>query len=211
MTSPAATAHPRRSDARRNRELLVAAAGRVFATQGTGAPLDAVAREAGVGNATMYRNFPTREAMLEAVLADRYQTLAARAEDLSGATPPEAALAAWLSEFVAYTQTFHGLPEPVMATLRDRDSALYASCKTMRTAAARLLTRAQRAGTIRADIDATDLFTHAAGIAWATQRAPHDPHRTQRLLTVMTDGLRTPASMQDKLCPRETQPGDRGD
>jgi AcrR family transcriptional regulator len=190
MPAHPATAHRRRSDARRNRELLVAAAARLFAAQGAGAPLDSVARDAGVGNATMYRNFPTREAMLEAVLHERYQQLASSAEDLLDATPPDAALVAWLREFVAYTQTFHGLPDPVMATLRDRDSALYASCKAMRTAAARLLTRAQHAGTIRSDIDPTDLFTHAAGIAWAAQRAPHDPGRTHRLLTVLADGLR---------------------
>jgi hypothetical protein len=120
-----------------------------------------------------------------------------------GATSAETALSAWLSEFVSYIQTFHGLPEPVMATLRDRGSPLYASCKTMRAAAARLLTRAQQAGTIRADIDATDLFTHAAGIAWATQRAPHDPDRTQRLLAVITNGLRVSPPLTLNRQPRD--------
>jgi AcrR family transcriptional regulator len=192
MTSHLDPAHRRRSDARRNRELLVAAAARVFAAQGVDAPLDAVARDAGVGNATMYRNFPTREAMLEAVLHERYQQLASSAEELLAVTPPDAALIAWLGEFVAYSQTFRGLPDPVLATLRDQGSALHDSCETMRIAAARLLVRAQQAGAIRDDIDATDVFTHAAGIAWATQRAPDDPGRTQRLLTVMTDGLRPP-------------------
>jgi AcrR family transcriptional regulator len=189
-TTPTDADRRPRADARRNRELLVAAAARVFAVEGINAPLDAVARDAGVGNATMYRNFPTREAMLETVLHTRYQSLATRAKDLAEVTPADTALITWLREFIDYIQTFRGLPEPVMATLRNRDSALYASCKAMRDAAARLLARAQRAGTLRDDINATDVFTHAAGIAWAAQQASPDPRRVERLLTVMVDGLR---------------------
>ncbi|MQY26021.1 TetR/AcrR family transcriptional regulator [Nocardia aurantia] len=193
MATPDANPRPRRTDARRNREALLAAASRVFAAQGASAALDTIAREAGVGNATMYRHFPTRDAMVEAVLAERYRELAAHAEELANAADADAALLDWLTEFVAYNQTFRGLSEIVLATLRDHDSALYASCKAMRANAADLLTRAQRLGTVRDDIDAADLFTHAAGIAWATQYAPtEDPGRARRLLRVMTDGLRRP-------------------
>ena len=191
MTGPRAEPGARRVDARRNRDALVAAAGQVFAEVGVDAPLDSIARQAGVGNATMYRNFPTRDDLLMAVLADRYQMLAAQAGDAARASSPEAGLASWLTAFVTYLQTYRGLPEPVLATLRDHDSALSQSCKAMRTAAGRLLKRAQAAGVVRADVNATDLFAHAAGIAWAAQRTPDDHHRTARLLSVMIDGLRS--------------------
>jgi AcrR family transcriptional regulator len=190
VTVASTTKQPRRADARRNRERLIAAASQTFAAHGIDVPLDMIAREAGVGNATMYRNFPTRDAILEAVLQDRYETLAASAKHQLTVTPTDAALLNWLRDFIAYAQTFRGLPDPVLATLHDDHSALAASCKAMRTTAARLLTRAQRDGTITTDITATDLFTHATAIAWATQRAPHDPHRVQRLLTTLTRGLR---------------------
>ena len=168
----------------------MAAAAQVFTAHGIDAPLDTIAKEAGVGNATMYRNFPTRDAILEAVLQDRYETLAASAKRQFKVTPTDAALLSWLRDFIDYAQTFRGLPEPVLATLRDDHSALAVSCKAMRTTATRLLTRAQRDGTINSDINATDLFTHAAGIAWATQRAPYDPQRVGRLLTTLARGLR---------------------
>lgn len=186
----ASSPQPRRADARRNRGRLVAAAGQVFKEHGIDVPLDTIAKEAGVGNATMYRNFPTRDAILEAVLQDRYATLATSAERQLNVTPTDSALLNWLRDFIDYAQTFRGLPEPVLATLRDEHSALAASCRTMRTTAAQLLARGQRDGTINSDINATDLFTHAAGIAWATQRAPHDPQRVDRLLTTLARGLR---------------------
>lgn len=190
MTAASKARSPQRADARRNRERLVAAATQAFSAHGIEVPLDTVAREAGVGNATMYRNFPTRDAILVAVLQDRYQTLAASAETQLRVIPTDAALLTWLRDFVAFTQTFRGLPDPVLATLRDDRSALSTSCKAMRSTAGRLLSRAQRDGTITSRIDATDLFTHAAGIAWATQRAPHDPHRVDRLLAILARGLR---------------------
>lgn len=201
MTGPRAEPAARRVDARRNRDALVAAASQVFADAGVDAPLDSIARRAGVGNATMYRNFPTRDDLLMAVLADRYEALAAQADDDARASSPEAGLSAWLTAFVGYLQTYRDLPEPVLATLREHDSALYQSCEAMRAAAGRLLTRAQDAGVVRADINATDLFTHAAGIAWAAQRTPDDPRRTARLLSVMLDGLRkTQGSDDDSDC-----------
>ncbi|WP_432825289.1 TetR/AcrR family transcriptional regulator [Dactylosporangium sp. CA-092794] len=189
MGAATTTGGPRRSDARRNRERLVEAAHRVFSAQGIDVPLDAIARDSGVGNATMYRNFPTRDALLEAVLHERLEGLTATAERLMTATPTDTALLDWLREFLTYVQMYRGLPDPVMATMRDSDSPLYASCKQMRDAAAQLLVRAQTAGTVAADIEASDLFAHATGIAWAAQRAP-SPGRADRLLAILANGIR---------------------
>lgn len=180
----------RRSDARRNHDALVAAAAAVFAEEGVDAPLDKVARRAGIGNATMYRNFPTREALLEAVLHDVHDKLTARAQELLDVTPASDAVAEWLRAFTRYTQSYLGLPEPIMTTMYDEASALAASCQAMRDMAGRLLARAQESGELRADVSALDLCTHALGIAWATQRAPDREQRNARLLAVLMDGIR---------------------
>ncbi|GAA0964851.1 TetR/AcrR family transcriptional regulator [Acrocarpospora macrocephala] len=189
MTTKTAVTRPRRADARRNRERLVAAAATVFAEEGANAPLDKIARAAGIGNATMYRHFPTREALLEAVLHDVYRELIALAEQLSTVTPAIDAVDRWLRAFINYSQTYLDLPEPIIAAAYDETSALYASCKAMRSVATRLIGRAQEDGTLRADIDILDLCAQASGIAWATQRSP-DREQVTRMLAMLINGLR---------------------
>ncbi|NEC30193.1 TetR/AcrR family transcriptional regulator, partial [Streptomyces sp. SID8111] len=104
-----AQVRPMRADARRNRERLLAAAVEAFAAQGEGASLDDIAKRAGVGSGTLYRHFPTRRALLEAVYADRIDALAARAGDLAERLPPGPALRAWLDELGAGMIRIRGL------------------------------------------------------------------------------------------------------
>lgn len=170
---------------------------RVFTAQGVDAPLDNIAREAGVGNATMYRNFPTREAILEVVLRDLHDELGRRAQELLRAQPPAEAFTRWLTEFLDYTQSLLGLPEPLESAMRDESSALYASCKGMRVSATQLLARAQDAGELRRDVRADDLFAHVLGIAWATQHADDKRAQASRLLAVLTDGIREMSALGD--------------
>lgn len=193
MTARAPEAR-RRTDARRNRERLVEAATTLFTARGVDAPLDAIAREAGVGNATMYRHFPTREAILEVVLRQLHEQLGRRAQELLRANPPGEAFARWLAEFLDYTQSLLGLPEPIMSAMRDETSALYASCARMRVFAGRLLGRAQDAGELRREIVVDDVFAHALGIAWATQAAADKREQAGRMLTVLVNGMRQPSS-----------------
>ncbi|MCW5830896.1 MAG: TetR/AcrR family transcriptional regulator [Labilithrix sp.] len=180
---------PHRADARRNRERLVAAAAAVFADEGANAPLDKIARAAGIGNATMYRHFPTRDALLEAVLHDVYRKLIDLAEQLATVTPAIDAVDRWLRAFINYSQSYLYLPEQIIAAAYDETSALHASCEAMRSVASRLIARAQEDGVLRADIDILDLCAHANGIAWATQRSP-DREQITRMLAVLLHGLR---------------------
>ncbi|HEY4458470.1 MAG TPA: helix-turn-helix domain-containing protein, partial [Pseudonocardiaceae bacterium] len=109
-TTSTTTAPPTRrvrADAKRNYERLLTAARDAFTEHGTEASLDAIAQQAGVGNATLYRHFPTRETLLEAVLHERFEQLAAHEQTLLSAPDPACALASWLTEFVDYTKTFH--------------------------------------------------------------------------------------------------------
>ncbi|MCP2340824.1 TetR/AcrR family transcriptional regulator [Actinomadura rupiterrae] len=181
---------PMRADARRNYERLLAAARDVVAEQGTDASLEEVARRAGVGIGTLYRHFPTREALLEALLHDRFDGLRAHAEELLGAGDPFEALADWLRRLGAGALTYQGLAQAMMSAIQDESSDLYASCHGMRAAGEALLVRAQKAGQVRPEVEPLDALYLAAMIASATERSPADPELRDRLFTFMLDGLR---------------------
>ncbi|MEQ4206287.1 helix-turn-helix domain-containing protein [Actinopolymorpha sp. B9G3] len=180
-----------RADARRNYERLLAVARDVFAEHGTDASLRDVARRAGVGIGTLYRRFPTRESLLEAIVRDGFDNLRTSAQELLGAQLPRDALLTWLRQLAAGSATFRGLPESVMAALHDEDSELHASCQAMRTAGAQLLDRAQRSGAVRADVTADELLALAAGVAWVSKQSPGGAALVDRLLTLANDGLAT--------------------
>src|SRR5581483_11221430 len=129
MTNPETTmlGRPRRADAQRNYEKLVAAARAVFTEEGTSAPLEDVARRAGVGIGTLYRHFPTRHALLEAVYIDEVEGMARAATDL-GELPPWDALSQWLHRYVGFAATKRALNEALMET--DPDSDVLLTCRT---------------------------------------------------------------------------------
>jgi AcrR family transcriptional regulator len=175
-----------RADARRSYERLLAAAAEVFAEQGTGAALDDIAKRAGTGNATLYRHFPARQDLVQALLADRYDELGATAGRLLDDPDPRAALTRWLRSFIAHLTVYRGLAASVMDFIRDPETELSASCEGMRDAVARLLARAQDASAIRPDLTVTELLCLTNGIAVATERQPQD---TPRLLSLLIEGL----------------------
>ena len=179
-----------RADAQRNRELLLAAAREAFASHGTDASLRDVARCAGVGIGTLYRHFPTREALLEALLDSNFDALRVRAEHLlDSARPPQDALLVWLSELAGGARTYLGLPQSIMAALADENSKLHASCAAMRASCARLLDRAQEAGRVRADVTVDEVIALAVGLAWAAQQPGGPAHSMARLLSTAMYGL----------------------
>ena len=178
-----------RADAQRNYERLLVVAREVVDEQGTQASLRDVARRAGVGLGTLYRHFPTREALLETLLGRGFERLATRAADLSARLPPDEALAAWLRDFVDGSGTFRGLPASMLATLADEGSPLHASCRAMREAGARLLADAQKAGHIRPDVDGTDLFALVNAVGWMAEQAPALAERRDHLFTLILDAL----------------------
>ncbi|MEV4516283.1 helix-turn-helix domain-containing protein [Dactylosporangium sp. NPDC049525] len=178
-----------RVDARRNHDLLLAAAREAFAAHGTDASLRDIARQAGVGIGTLYRHFPTREALLEALLRSRFDALRDRAGELSAAAAPGEALLEWLSELAAGSVTYRGLPESVMTALRDEGSQLHASCAGMRAAGGRLLERAQAAGEVRGDVTAAQLLALAAGLAWAGEQSADPSDMVRNLLSIAAHGL----------------------
>jgi AcrR family transcriptional regulator len=176
---------PMRADARRNYDKLVAAARAVFSEDGTSAPLEDVAERAGVGIGTLYRHFPTRQALLEAVYVDEVEAMARAAADLSE-LPPWDALSQWLHQYVGFAATKRALNEALVEAAPDSDVLL--SCRTaILGAGTALIERAQRTGAVRADTNFTDVVRMVSGIAMVPTA---DPGQQERLLELALDGLR---------------------
>jgi len=178
---------PIRADARRNYEALLVAGSEVFATNGPDASLDEIARRAGVGNATLYRHFPTRRDLLVAVCVGEVETLCALGEQLRSGRRPADALAGWLRAYVEHVSSKHGLGAAMM-TGRPEDSAVVTACHAAIDATgAALLERAQQAGEIRVDLDLADLLKLVNAIAIATESDGMD--QADRLLRLILDGI----------------------
>jgi AcrR family transcriptional regulator len=176
---------PQRADARRNYEKLLTVAREVFAEQGAAATLDEIARRAHVGPATLYRHFPTRQHLLEAVYLEEVETLARQAADLVD-LPPWDALAQWLRGFLRYAATKRELAQE-MLTYVDRDAEVFQACRAaLTTTGDALLARAQEAGVARPDASFTDIGRLLGGIAGING----DPEEIQRLFDIVLDGLR---------------------
>ncbi len=178
---------PMRADARRSRAKLLEAATAAFAENGADAPLDDIARRAGVGIGTLYRHFPTRTDLQAAVYRSQVQSVCDAADDLIVSTSPEQALIGWVRALGAYLVTKRGLANALISAV-GKDSELMNGCMTaMREAADRLVSNAQQAGALRSDVSARDVLRLVHGIAVATEGSPED---SDRLMAIMVDGLR---------------------
>jgi AcrR family transcriptional regulator len=184
--SPDDSSRRRRADAQRNYDKLIAAARAAFAERGTEASLEDVALRAEVGIGTLYRHFPSRQALLEAVYVGEVEALCRSAGDLAD-RPPWDALVGWLDRFVSYALTKRALAEEMMATL-GRDAPVFQRCHEAIFAAGRpLLARAQTAGEVRPDTEFVDVIRMVSGIAMIRNGTPED---VRRVLAVALDGLR---------------------
>jgi AcrR family transcriptional regulator len=173
---------PQRADARRNFDALLAAARQVFSEQGTDASLEDVARRAGVGIGTLYRNFPTRQDLFESVYIGEVEELCSAAAALTARDPWDA-LVAWVHRFVGYVATKRALAEAL-----SKESDVFRACRAQMYAAGEpLLARAQEAGEARADLSFDDLLRLISGI---TSGGFADDAQRDRVLEVALDGVR---------------------
>lgn len=195
MTSddtPKAPARAVRADVRRNRARLLAAARETFQRDGADASLEGIARTAGVGIGTLYRHFPTRQHLLEALLADAYAELAATARELLIApAPPGEALMTWLRAFVSRVTAFRGLAASAVVSLREesrREGRPEPGCprRAMCEAGEALYARAQRAGDAPAGTAFADVLWLTGAIAAVTER---EPEAAGRLLALAAAGM----------------------
>jgi len=182
---------PMRADARRNYERLLKAAAVAFAEHGEGASLDDIAKRAGVGSGTLYRHFPTRQALLEAVYVDTIEAIAARADEIASELPPGEALVEWLNELSEGMIRVRGLKALLGSAVTDGSSAVVTACgNSVKGAAERLAVAAQREGSLRGDVEPIEILRLAHGVATASELANGEGKYIRRYLSLLTEGLR---------------------
>jgi AcrR family transcriptional regulator len=179
-----------RADAQRNRDRLLQVAKEAFAAEGVAVPLDEIARRAGVGPGTLYRHFPTKEALFEAVVHDRLHRLIQHARDMGGSGDPGAALAAFLDHLVGEAAPKQDLVDALVGSGIDVRAAVTATAAVLRDEIATLLGRAQAAGAVRADITPADLMALLSGFLYALRAHPTATADPARTLSVLLRGLR---------------------
>jgi AcrR family transcriptional regulator len=178
---------PKRADARRNYDKVLAAAREAFAEGGESTALEEIARRAGVGIGTLYRNFPNRQALLETLYLEEVEGICRMAEEQRESADPWVALTNWFDRFIGYIATKQALAAELTNYL-DRDAQLFKSSRAALWAAGEpLLTRAQEAGVVRPDAEIGDVMHMVMGIAKVPAA---DPRQTTHIVRMALDGLR---------------------
>jgi AcrR family transcriptional regulator len=186
---PSPPARRLRADASRNREKLVEIAATAFAERGGNASLEEIARQAGVGIGTLYRHFPTREHLVEVLYRREVEALCAAAEELALREAPDVALAEWMQRFVDYIAAKRGMANS-LRILFDANSEVFANTSGMvALALQRLVDAAIADGSIRSDIDISDISQALSGI-YSAPDTPDWRDRSRRLVSLLMDGLR---------------------
>jgi AcrR family transcriptional regulator len=177
---------PKRADARRNYEKVLRTARQAFAEGGESTALEEIARRAGVGIGTLYRHFPNRQALLEALYVDEVEEMCRSAAELDASDPWDA-LNGWLERFIAYIGTKRALAAELSNYL-DQDAPLFQVCRTsLFEAGEPLLKRAQDAGVVRPDVSIGEVIQMVVGIAKIPAK---DPKQNEQILRIALDGLR---------------------
>jgi AcrR family transcriptional regulator len=176
-----------RADARRNYERLLAEADTVFREHGTGAPLETIARRAGVAIGTLYGHFPTRRALVSSLLDDRNNALFRLGERLLTDASPAEALGTWIRAAALHAATYRGLAAMLGDGIGDDASELHAACLRMADISEHLTVRARDAGAIAPSVTGTDVSTIISATAWTREQS--SAGQAERLLDLVLSGL----------------------
>ncbi|MEU6590647.1 TetR/AcrR family transcriptional regulator [Streptomyces sp. NPDC046881] len=178
-----------RADARRNRERILEAAVRAFSEKGPDVAIDTIAKAAGVGSATLYRHFPTREALVEAAYRNELARVCDSAAKLLAENAPDRAIRLWMDDFIDYLAAKQGMADALRAAVASGADPFAETLDKLGTALGTLLHAGADAGLLRPDIDPFDVGFSLAGVALITS-APDQRERAGRLLDLLLDGLR---------------------
>ena len=178
-----------RADAARNRSQLLAVATRVFVSAGTEPSMRAIAREAGVGIGTLYRHFPTRESLVDAVYRDQVARLTTGARELLAELSPPAALRRWMDLFGDWIATKNGMLDTLLAMIESGEIPHARTQTELLAAIDDILSAGRATGELRADVTAEDIAASLIGI-FTVAHPPEHHARANRLLNILMDGLR---------------------
>jgi AcrR family transcriptional regulator len=181
-----------RADAVKNRQRILEAAEAIFAIEGVSVPIDTVAERAGVGVGTLYRHFPTKEALFEAIVMDRLEYLLGAAKASADADEPGPALFSFLGEFAEHASAKHDLFDALSSAGIDIKSNCAAMFDDMKRSIDVLLQRAVSAGSVRGDVSTEEMIGLVVGVCQAGGRPDNDAVRLQRMVEIVCDGLRAP-------------------
>ena len=180
---------PLRADAQRNRDRLLEVAVRAFSEDGPDVTLDSIAKRAGVGIGTLYRHFPTREALIEATYRNELARLCDGVPQLLDTMPADAAARVWMDRFVDYMTTKRGMADALRVVIASGGTPYAHSLERLLGAIATLLEAGAAAGTVRPDVEPHDVLTGLNGVSLAAG-APEQRDQARRLLNLLMDGLR---------------------
>jgi AcrR family transcriptional regulator len=184
---------PVRADARRNRERLLEAAVRAFASDGADVTLEAIAKTAGVGIGTLYRHFPTRDALVEAAYRQELAHLCDAVPGLLRSLPPDEATRAWMDRFIDYMTTKRYMAAALQAVIASGGNPYAQSRGRLIAAITALLDAGATAGTLRSDVEPNDVLLALSGVSLAAGE-PAQRQQAGRLLDLLVDGLRRRAA-----------------
>ena len=178
-----------RADAQRNRELLLAAAVKAFSTEGTEVTLEAIARDAGVGIGTLYRHFPSREALVDAAYRSELARLCDAVPGLLESMPADQAMRTWMDQFIEYMSAKRGMSGALRMVIASGGNPFAESRSRLLAAFSALMNAGAADGTMRADLDPADLLASMSGVSLAVGE-PSQRDQAGRLLDLLMDGLR---------------------
>jgi AcrR family transcriptional regulator len=179
-----------RADAQKNHEKIVASAVEVFSERGMDAPLDDIATRAGVGPGTLYRHFPTREDLIDAVVKSWFSQIDAAADDaVASAAPAREVLLEWFRAYVTRISHNKGGPAKITTAMGNVDSPIFSKCEALRLANDRVLTRFRNDDLVRDDVDALEVCRLIGGVAVVADQVGLDNPTVDSMLGVVVDGL----------------------
>jgi AcrR family transcriptional regulator len=180
---------PQRADARRNRDRLLEVAVRAFSQEGPDVTLDSIAKSAGVGIGTLYRHFPTREALVEAAYRSELARLCDGVDGLLRDQPADRALRTWMDRFIDYMATKRGMADALRAVIESGGNPYEQSRGRLLAAVGALLAAGAETRTLRTDVDPADVLASLSGVSLVAGK-PAQRDQAGRLLDLLVDGLR---------------------
>jgi AcrR family transcriptional regulator len=190
VVTPEPDVKPMRADARRNYVKVLAAAREAFTEHGSTASLDDIAKRAGVGPGTLYRHFPTRDALMDALMRDWVERIRADSRDvIASGAPAEQALATWFTKFVGHVGLYRGAAAKFVSAMDDDASPIYRKCQVLATANKEVIAYAAAQGALRDGVDAREVMRLVTGIAAVVDQASMSSAEAEPMLAIILRGI----------------------